>query len=93
MVVVLIFYFNSVAPHSASVHIAYKYTTPGEKKTTTTTTTYAYNFSRFFIKKKNSLHLILEKHGFRVFQKFNHSKISKIKVILTTSRVPLGQYK
>ena len=32
MVVVLIFYFNSVAPHSASVHIAYKYTTPGEKK-------------------------------------------------------------
>ena len=32
MVFVLIFYFNSVAPHSASVHIAYKYTTPGEKK-------------------------------------------------------------
>ena len=32
MVVVLIFYFNSLAPHSASVHIAYKYTTPGEKK-------------------------------------------------------------
>ena len=91
MVVVLIFYFNSVAPHSASVHIAYKYTTPGEKKQQQQLT--PTTFRAFSLKKKNSLHLILEKHGFRVFQKFNHSKISKIKVILTTSRVPLGQYK
>ena len=79
MVVVLIFYFNSVAPHSASVHIAYKYTTPGEKKQQQQQQLTPTTFRAFSLKKKNSLHLILEKHGFRVFQKLITRKSVKLR--------------
>ena len=55
MVVVLIFYFNSLAPHSASVHIAYKYTTPGEKQQQQQQQLTPTTFRAFSLKKKKTV--------------------------------------